>query len=397
MGTLKNIGGNSFYLFAIAVILLSTKISGTASKRVRMPAVAGALAAGIILGPSCLSMVEETDFIQKSAELGVIMLMFQSGLETDLRELKENGIAAFAIALSGVILPLMAGTLFYSIMYGNSNILNAVFIGVTLTATSVSITAETLKEMGRLSGKMGAAIMGAAIIDDIIGIAVLTAVTGLADSSDTSLLFVLIRIVLFFIFVFLTGLVVIVGKKIAEQVTYKRRMSVYALSFCLLMSFCAEELFGVADITGAYFAGIVLCSFGISKYIGRHIDTIGYLFFFPVFFADIGLKTNLKGIGADTSVIWFATALTIIAIITKSAGCGISARLCKFSRKEALAIGIGMVSRGEVALIVAQKGLDCGLLDNSLFPAIVFMVVVTTLVTPLLLGIVFKARNVGNN
>ncbi len=378
-----------FYLIALAVILLSTKIFSLASRRLHIPAVAGALAAGIILGPSLTGIVEKTDFIEKTAELGVIFIMFESGLETELKELRQNGAASLAIALFGAALPLVGGTFVYIWAKGNTEILKALFTGVTLTATSVSITVETLREMGKLSGRMGAAILGAAVTDDIIGILALTAITAM-NSGNISVITVIIKILLFLIFLFLSGLMAAIGRKIAENIILRRRVSVFALAFCLFMSYCAEELFGIADITGAYFAGIVLCLLDVSGYVDSAVNVLGYLFFSPVFFAYIGINTNLRVLGSDPFMIWFAIALTITAIITKAAGCGISARLCKFSNKEALAIGIGMVSRGEVALIVAQKGLDQGLLDSSLFPAIVFMVVVTTLLTPILLGAILK-------
>lgn len=376
---------NYFYLFALAVILLSTKVLGIASKRVNLPAVVGALTAGIVLGPSFLGMVEETDFLVKTAEIGVIILMFRSGLETDMRELRQKGGAAFLIALMGVILPLAGGTLLYYIARPGEIFIKALFVGVTLTATSVSITVETLREMGRLKTPVGTAILGAAITDDIIGIVILTAITAMNGEGHTSVVFVLIKILLFFIFVFLTGLMAIVGKLIVERVHRRKRIAVYALAFCFAMSFCAEEFFGVADITGAYFAGIVLCSFGISSYIASSIDNLSYLFFTPVFFACIGIRTDLKALVNEPSVILFAILLLITAVVTKIIGCGASAYLCSFDKNDALSIGIGMVSRGEVALIVAQKGFDCGLLDASMFPAIVFMVIVTTLITPVLL------------
>ena len=158
------------------------------------------------------------------------------------------------------------------------------------------------------------------------------------------------------------------------------------------MSFCAEEFFGVADITGAYFAGIVLCGFGISSYIDNSIDALGYLFFTPVFFACIGIRTDLKALAKEPSVVVFAVILLMTAVVSKVIGCGASAYLRGFDKREALSIGIGMVSRGEVALIVAQKGLDWGLLDTSLFPAVVFMVIVTTLITPVLLKITLSKK-----
>ena len=385
------------YLFSLAVILLSTKFLGLISRRVQLPAVVGALISGIILGPSFLDFIEYTDFIQKASEIGVILLMFMAGLDTDLDELKKSGLASFLVAVLGVVLPLFGGFLCFKYMfpeeYANNSLgfLKAVFVGITLTATSVSITVETLREMGKLKGKMGTTIMGAAIIDDIVGIIVLTTITSMQDTSVNPTI-VLVKIVMFFIFVVLTGGVVFFLKnKFIGSVKRRRRISIYALAFCLFMSFIAEEGFGVADITGAYFAGLMFCAFSVREYIGKKFNVLNYLFFAPVFFASIGMQTNMKSLTGD--IIWFTVVLTIVAILTKVIGCGLGAKICKFNNKEALGIGIGMISRGEVALIVAQKGADCGLLSETLFPAIVVVVIITTLITPILLKILLTEKN----
>lgn len=386
--------GEYGYLATLAIVLLSTKFLGLASRKVHMPAVVGALFAGIILGPSCLGVVEETDFMRKTAEIGVIILMFLSGLETDIEELKANGLASFIIALIGVILPLISGALVYYFInpegQASVDILKAIFIGVTLTATSVSITVETLRELGKLSGKMGTTILGAAVIDDIIGIVVLTAITSLRGGGDVSLPIVLMKIVLFFIFIIIVTMIVFSAKKIIHHIKLRRRISIYVLAFCFILSFCAEEFFGVADITGAYFAGVILCNFGSKEYIDHKFDVLAYLFFSPIFFASIGVKTNLMDLVKNPDIILFAIVLLVVAILSKVIGCGLGAKLCKFKNKDALSIGIGMVSRGEVALIVAQKGENYGLLKGNMFPAIVFMVIVTTLITPIFLKLILS-------
>lgn len=398
MSIIRGIFESEFgYLATLAVILLSTKFFGLVSRKVQMPAVVGALLAGILLGPSCLGVVHETDFLNKAAEIGVIILMFLSGLETNLDELKENGVASFIVAAIGVAVPLLGGFFTYYFMNpeGSSSIdvLKAIFVGVTLTATSVSITVETLRELGKLSGRMGTTILGAAVIDDIIGIIVLTAITSMSGGSNVSLPVVLLKIVLFFVFIIIVGIVVFVFKrKFLLNLRMRRRISITVLAFCFILSFCAEYFFGVADITGAYFAGIALCVFGAKEYINQRFDVLGFLFFSPIFFASIGIKTNLGELAGNSSIIMFALVLMIVAILTKVIGCGLGAKLCKFDNKEALAIGVGMVSRGEVALIVAQKGANCGLLDSKMFPAIVFMVVVTTLITPVLLKIILANK-----
>ena len=390
-------GGDYGYLAVLAIILLSTKVLGLASRRVHMPAVVGALLAGIILGPSCFGVVEQTDFLTKAAEIGVIILMFLSGLETDLTELKENGVASFIVALIGVIVPLIGGAGVYYIMNPEGtpsiDIIKAIFVGVTLTATSVSITVETLRELGKLSGRMGTTILGAAVIDDIMGIVVLTAITSMGGGeSSESFGIVLVKILLFFIFVALAAVAVFTVKKLAHGIRMRRRISIYVLAFCFIMSFCAEHFFGVADITGAYFAGVILCTFGAKDYIDQRFDILGYLFFSPIFFASIGIKTNLMELAGRPETILFAVVLLVVAILSKIVGCGVGAKLCKFNNKDALSIGIGMVSRGEVALIVAQKGSESGLIDSSLFPAVVLVVIVTTLITPVMLKLILSEK-----
>lgn len=387
--------GEYFYLFAIAIILISTKILGLASRRIHMPAVVGALLAGVFLGPSLLNVIDMSNpVLAGSSEIGVIILMFTSGLETDLDELKQNGVAAFIVAMIGVIVPLIGGTAVYYIMNPDGeatiNLYRAIFIGVTLTATSVSITVETLRELGKLSGKMGTTILGAAVIDDILGIVVLTAITSLSGGAtgNSDFLIVLVKILLFFVFIGAVAGVVYLAKKIIKSVRQRKRISIYAFVFCLLLSFASEEFFGVADITGAYFAGIILCSFGIRKYLSERFDVLSFLFFSPIFFASIGLKTDLHLL--TSSMMIFALVLVVVAILTKIIGCGIGAKLCGFNNKDSFSIGVGMVSRGEVALIVAQKGAACGLINSTLFPAIVFVVIVTTLITPILLKLILK-------
>lgn len=399
----KGIGGiynmQSYeFLLILAVILLSTKVFGLISERVHMPQVVGALLAGVVLGPSVLGLVEETDFLLKTSEIGVILLMFMAGLDTDLEELKKTGLASFVIALIGVVVPLIAGTGLYLVFFPDMgeplHMLKALFIGVVLTATSVSITVETLREMGRLKGKVGTAILGAAIIDDIMGIIVLTLVSAMTDPTVQPIA-VLGRIAAFFILVVIVGFVMYrLFRTITNEWSNHRRIAIYALSFCLILSFVAEHYFGIADITGAYFAGLILCNLlEAREYINKKVNILAYMFFSPVFFASMGIKTELDGMTG--SLLIFSFALLAVAIITKIVGCGLGAKLMGFNWSDSLSIGLGMVSRGEVALIVAQKGAQVGLIDSSLFPPIVLVVIVTTLITPILLKLFMKSPGEG--
>lgn len=387
------------FLLTITIIMLSTKVFGLTSERVHMPQVVGALVAGVLVGPSCLGWVGETDFLIKTAEIGVIILMFNAGLDTDLEELKSTGFASFIIAVIGVIVPLIGGIGCYLLFANNPsdpfNMLKAAFIGVVLTATSVSITVETLREMGKLKSKVGTAILGAAVIDDILGIVVLTVLTGFTDPTVQPLL-VFGRIVAFFIFVLVVGLIMNKAFIKMDQLWHKhRRIAIYALAFAFLMSYIAERFFGIADITGAYFAGIVMCSLSDTRdYVASKTNVLGYMLFSPLFFASIGIKTNLEGLTG--TLVLFAVVLTVVAILSKIIGCGLGARLMGFQTYDAFSIGLGMVSRGEVALIVAQKGAQAGLIDESVFPAIVLVVIVTTLITPILLKFGMKRETPAN-
>lgn len=381
------------FLIALAIIMLSTKVLGLASEKVNMPQVVGALIAGLLLGPSCFGLVSETDFLIKIAEIGVIILMFNAGLDTDIEELKHTGLSAFIIASVGVIVPFIGGAgcyLLFNPEPDSLKILKAAFIGVVLTATSVSITVETLREMGKLKSRVGTAIMAAAVIDDVLGIIVLTVLTGFTDASVQPVM-ILLRIVAYFICLVIVAIFV---RKFFSNIHdrlwgSRRRIAIYALAFCFILSFCSEHFFGIADITGAYFAGLMLSDLTDTKmYVAKKIDVMSYMLFSPIFFASIGIKTELAGL--DGNLILFAVALTLIAIITKIIGCGLGARITGFGTYDSFGIGLGMVSRGEVALIVAQKGSLAGLISGTMFPAVVLMVIVTTLITPLLLKVGMK-------
>lgn len=383
------------FLLVMAIILLSTKFFGLVSEKVHMPQVVGALTAGIILGPSILNMVGETDFLLKTSEIGVIMLMFLAGIDTDLDELKKTGFASSVIAIIGVIVPLIGGAITYLFFYNDqtdpSNLLKAIFIGVVLTATSVSITVETLREMGKLKGKVGTAILGAAIIDDILGIIILTIITGFTTPSVNPMA-IFLRLAAFFVFLAVVGFLVhILFQKMDAIFGAKRRIAIYAFSFCLFISYIAEAFFGIADITGAYFAGLILCNLtNTREYIASKINIASYMLFSPIFFASIGIKTKLQGLTSELAL--FSLVLLIVAILTKIIGCSLGAKLCKFTNHESISVGIGMISRGEVALIVAQKGAQAGLINAALFPPIVVVVIVTTLITPILLKVVMSKR-----
>lgn len=389
------------YLLYIAIILIFTKAFGLLSKVIKLPQVVGALVAGIVLGPVCLNLIslDKTPVLNSLSEIGVIVLMFAAGLETDIREMKKCGVASTVIALCGVIVPLVGGAI-TAFCFGTADsglsaptFLQDVFVGVILTATSVSITVETLKELGKLSSKAGNAILGAALIDDVLGIIALTVITSLADPKSGNILIVILKILGFFAFALLFGVFFhFVFNKWTQRTEEKqRRYVIVSFALCLIFAYAAEEFFGVADITGSFVAGLVISSTSKTKYIAHRFDTMSYLLLSPIFFASIGLKVTLTDM--TPMIMLFAVVLLVVAIMTKVLGCGLGAKLCRYSNKEALQIGVGMISRGEVALIVADKGLNLELMSKSLFGPIVIMVVITTVITPVLLKFVFKDKN----
>ena len=390
----------SFVIFrSLAIIIISAKVFGILAHKCRIPQVVGEIIAGLIIGPSLLGWVDSTNFLAQMAEIGVILLMFSAGLETDLKELMKTGPIALLIACAGVFVPLLGGTIFYSVFYGVSSLgspkfIEAVFIGTIMTATSVSITVQTLKELGYLKSKVGTTVLAAAIIDDVIGILVLTFVISL-KSSTVRLSTVCLQSALFFVFAIGVGVVFYhIFKWMDKRYPHTRRIPILGLALCFAMSYIAEEYFGIADITGAYVAGIILCSIQDSDYIARKMDINSYMLFGPIFFASIGLKTDIRDF--SLSILWFSIGFTIVALVTKIIGCGLVAKVCKFSWGDSLKIGVGMMTRGEVALIVSQKGLSVGLISPVYFSSVILLILVSSVSTPIILKALFtrdKRRN----
>ena len=385
------------YLLDLALILLSTKLLGLLTQRFQMPQVVGALLAGLILGPAGLNVLTETEFISQLSELGVIVLMFSAGMGTDINELKHSGKAGFWVALLGVIVPLLMGT---ALAWGaaaaglieSNGMLENVFVGTILTATSVSITVETLKEMGKLETKVGNTILAAALIDDVLGMIALTLVSSLAGG-DESIAVVLLKIVGFFVFALALGyganrLFCWMLKRQGGWATH--RNSVLAFVLCLVMAYCAEEFFGVADITGAYAAGLAVACTPKGTNIQSKYNPLGYLLLTPVFFAAIGINVKLDGVSGG--MLAFCVLLLVISVISKLVGCGLGAKLCGFTERESIQVGVGMVCRGEVALIVAQKGLAVGVVDPVYFTAVILLIVVSSVATPLVLKALFTKQ-----
>ena len=379
--------GNIVFL-NLAIIIASAKLFGMIARKLHAPQVVGEIIAGLIIGPSVLNIVSGSDFLSTMAEIGVVLLMFEAGLETDLKKLAESGPVATLIACFGVAVPMAGGTFLYMAYYGvgfhDPLFSHAILIGCILTATSVGITVESLKEMGYLQGKVGTTILSAAIVDDVIGIVVLTFVLGFKDSSISPVATVW-HTLLFFAWVFLFGYVVYrVFKWYDVRHAHTRRIPIAGLAICLVMSYCAERFFGIADITGAFAAGIILCNVRDSKYIARKMDINSYMLFGPVFFASIGIKTDIS-ISEIVPVLGFSALFVIVGMVTKIVGCGLIAKLCRFKPSESLKIGCGMMTRGEVALIIAQKGLAVGMIAPKYFTSVILLILCSSIVTPITL------------
>lgn len=375
------------FLLDIAIILLFANIGGYISAKLKQPAVLGQIIAGLILGPSILNLVGSTDIISHLAEVGVIMLMFIAGLETDLKDLKASSKSSSLIALGGVTLPLILGIIAMMIMSPGSNITEGLFVGVILTATSVSITVETLRDLKKLSTKQGIGVLGAAIMDDVVGIILVSLVAGIAvPSQGTGILIVVAKIAIFFIIALVAGVAFSkILTKYAHVFNRKNRVLSSALIFCFVMAFIAEEM-GVAAIIGAYLTGVIFSVTPHRDKVSREIQSIAYSIFTPIFFINIGLTVQLQNAG---TAIGLSIVIILVAIIGKIVGCGVGAKLSGFNTIESMQVGIGMIPRSEVALIVTNLGIKLGIIGNEIFTAIILMVLVTTIATPPLLKYVF--------
>lgn len=380
----------------LAIILFFAKVFGILARKCKAPQVVGQIIAGLLIGPCVLGWVGQTDFIAQMAEIGVIILMFAVGLETDLKELIKTGPVAFLIACCGVAIPLILGTLLYMGFYGvapwgSEDFYKAVFIGTIMTATSVSITVASLQELGKIKSKVGTTIVSAAIIDDVIGIIVLTFVIGFKNPTSNPGI-VILKTIAFFAIAIIGGFIIYkIFLKLDNRYPHTRRIPIVSLAFCFALAYIAEKYFGIADITGAYIAGIVLCNLSDNEYIEQKIDVSSYMIFGPIFFTSIGLKTSFNDM--NSKLFAFCICFVIVALIAKVIGCGLTSKICRYSASDSLKIGVGMMTRGEVALIVAQKGLDAGLLTADYFTAVILLILVSSIATPIILKFLYSKES----
>lgn len=381
------------FLKDLAIILLAAKAFGILARKLHAPEVVGEILAGVLIGPAVLNFVSETDFISKMAEIGVIMLMFEAGLATDMKKLKQTGLKATAIACAGVFVPMALGTILFMSFYGfdkvgSEQFIRALFIGTLIAATSVSITVAALKELGVLNGTVGTTIVSSAIIDDVIGIIVLTFVLSAKDT-ETNVWMIVLKAFLFFAIAIVSGFLVYqIFKWLDKRFEHTRRIPIIALVYCIAMAYISKTFFGIAEITGAYVAGIVLCNLHDAKYVERRVDISAYMVFAPLFFAGIGLKVSFETM--DLKLVFFSIAFVIVACLAKIVGCGAVAKICKFNFHDSLKIGVGMMTRGEVALITAKAGLAAGIFDAQFFTSVIMLILFSSILVPILLKNMFK-------
>ena len=393
----------------LAIVLLAAKFFGLIARKCKAPMVVGEIVAGLLLGPVLALVVsgnflgighffkpiENSDFLGKMAEIGVILIMFSAGLETNLKELKKSGVKALAIACMGVLIPMIGGTVLYLAFYGfdgfgTEQFFKGLFIGSIMTATSVGITVECLKEMGFLKGEIGQLIVSSAIIDDVIGIVVLTFVLGFKDPAAKPIKVVGNTFAFLALAVLLGILIYHIMKRVDARYPHSRRIPIIGLGLCFAISYCAEKFFGIADITGAYVAGIILCSINDASYVDRKVSVTGYMFFGPIFFVGIGLKTDFSSMTKDMIV--FAVLFVLVAMLCKVIGCGLMAKAFKYPGIDCLKVGVGMMTRGEVALIISQKGLALGLIDSSFFAPVILLIIVSSITVPILLKMLYAKK-----
>jgi len=381
------------FLLALVLILLAAKLASEGIERLGQTAVLGELLAGILIGPGVLGLVHESEILRLLAEIGVILLLFEIGLESDLSELVRVGTQAAVVALAGVLTPMGLGYL-VGVWWGFSPRV-AVFLGATLTATSVGITARVLSDLGRLQEASSRVVLGAALIDDILGLIILALVAGLAETGQVSpeaLAFPLAKAIAFII------LAIVLGIRFAPallrwvgRMRARGSLIVYAVLFCLVLALISEQI-GLATIIGAFAAGLVLARTERRAHIEELIKPVADLFV-PIFFVMVGMQVQpaaLNPLGESTrAIFWFGMLLSAIAVISK-----LAAGLAVYQKGvRRWPVGVGMIPRGEVGLIFAGIGLSRGVIDPGLYAACVGMVMITTIITPLWLQILHGKRN----
>lgn len=378
----------------LAIILISTLLAGHLSKRVGLPAVIGQLLVGIILGPALLGILHEDSFIHTFSEIGVVLLMFIAGLESDLALLKRYLKPSVVVAVLGVILPVGAITALCLLF--KINTLESLFIGVIFAATSVSISVEVLRELNVLESQEGTIILGAAVVDDLLAVIILSILTSLfgnqlatSSSSHLSLGISFALQIAFFVVVYFSVKWLVPGiMHLSQRLLVPYSNAIVSLTICFLFVWLAEAV-DLSTVVGAFFAGIAISQTPYKNEINRHIEPIGYTVFIPVFFVSIGLSMTFNDLNRH---LVFIILLTILAVVTKLIGGSLGARGFGVSKAGAKTIGAAMVSRGEMALIIAQIGYSAKLISETYYSAIIFVIILTTILAPLILKSAIKKQ-----
>ena len=422
------------FVAVLAIIIFFTKSLGLIFRHFGLPQVLGFIIAGVLIGPAVfgdfcgfaligfegksyyslfkLAVTEEghNGGLEIFSKIGVLLLMFCAGLETNVKDLKRTGVASALVACSGVAVPMLLGFLislpFGNIGLGLNNIYRCIFIGTILTATSVAITVSVLKELGKINTKLGTTIVSAAIIDDVIGIVLLSVVTGFAKSGNTEAANAfeafkttpygtVVMIVAFFAVAIALGWVVSKAFKwLDKRWPGKHRLSVYSLVVLFGYSWLAEKIFGVADITGAFLAGVVLSTDPrASVDIDKQVEVDSYTLFAPVFFANIGIS-SISFAGMKPTILLFAVIAVLVGLIGKVLGCGAVFKAFRYSWRESAVGGVGMMARGEVALIVTQTvtaaSLGANALGGEFMIMTVLLILASSILTPIFLKLFYK-------
>ncbi len=378
---------DSMHIFLhIAFLIVLAKLSSYFMVKLKLPSVLGMLLVGIIIGPSLLDIIEVDRSVKVMGEIGVLLLLFQAGIDTDLSTVRKNGWSPFFIALGGVTLPFIGG--FYLSRFFSMSIENAVIIGMILTATSVSVTVKTLIDLKKVRSIEGTLIIESAIIDDVIGIVLLTFVFAFIFKENNPLY----SFVKIFVFILEMLIMFVVIKPILHWAnrTKVREMELsFAIAFMLVAAYLAR-LGGLADITGAFFAGLFVSLTPSKKIVEDGMEKIGESLFIPIFFLMIGIETNIRSRGIDIPfTLWFI----LIAVFTKVIGSYMGSIISGFNSMVSLRVATGMIPRGEVALVISNIGLAHLLIDSSHFASVVIMVIVSSIITPFLLKLLFKERS----
>lgn len=376
------------YLLDIGLIIVVVKIFTLITQKIKMPKVLGGLIAGIVLGPAVLNIVQNSTILEALSKFGIILIMFLAGMETSIKKFIANSNKYVIIAVIGVIVPLILGTA-VSLIY-TQDLKTNLFFGAAITATSVSITVETLIEMKKIKSSVGLAILGAGVVDDIIGILFLTIIMNSGNLQISTFATMTLKIILFFGMAITLGLLLFkVFEKIEKKDTKVEQMPTYSIAFALLLAYIAERL-GVSGIIGAYIAGLVIGNTEKGRKVKGKIDLVVHMVFSPIFFASVGL--NLTTFHFSQSVWLFILLFTAVTIVSKIIGNGIGAKICGYTNDKAVQIGIGMATRGEVALIMANEAKKLALINEEIFSIIIITVLLVTMITPILLHYSFKTK-----